>query len=33
MAGDESEIDSAAAAATAAIHAVSGKEVRGDSKS
>ena len=33
MAGDEAEIDSAAAAATAAIQAISGKEGRGDSKS
>ena len=33
MAGDESQIDSAAAAATAAIQAISGREGRGDSKS
>ena len=33
MSGDEAEIDSAAAAATAAIQGVSGKEARGDSKS
>ncbi len=33
MAGDEAEIDSAAAAATAALQAVSGKEGRSDSKS
>ena len=33
MAGDEAEIDSAAAAATAAIQGLTGKEGRGDSKS
>ena len=33
MAGEESQIDSAAAAATAAIQAVSGKEGRGDARS
>ena len=32
MAGDEAEIDSAAAAATAAIQAIAGQEARGDSK-
>ena len=33
MAGDEAQIDSAAAAATAAIQAITGKDARGDTKS
>lgn len=33
MAGDEAQIDSAAAAATAALQAISGKEVRSDARS